>query len=190
MLRTRIVWTGVAGTPYYTTFHWAGDSPALAEAAQLATIDFLTTSVGVINPLIRGTIEPEVLNINPATGELIQVFTAAGSTSIGVGTGEPLPFQIQARTTLQTAGIRNGRRVNGSSYFPGLSEQANADGAGPVETIRESIQARYTDDLLGSTAVLVVWSRPSVSGGAGATNVVTGATTSSVWSQLRTRRAS
>nr|CRY96797.1 hypothetical protein [uncultured prokaryote] len=188
MLRTRVVWTGVAGTPWYSTFYWVGDGPSIANAAQLSTAGWLASIVGLVVTDVQGQVDSEVIEINAATGDIVTAYDVAGSTSVGTNIGEPLPFQVQVLTNLGTTEFRFGRRVKGRSFLGGLAETNNSDGVGPDEVIREVIQDVYVDHLLGSTAGFGVWSRPTTARPVGEITSVTSATTSPVWSTLRSRR--
>lgn len=194
MLRTRIVWTGVAGSPYYSTFYWNGDGGTLAQEAQDQTIAYAAAAAGFVRTGLTMTVESEVLEVNHVTGESVTLFNVAGSTSVGANTNQPLPFQVQALTTFGTAGFRRGRRIRGRSFLPGLTEEVNSTGVGPDELPREQIQSLYSEVLVDGLAQLVVWSRPippgvGEPGATGETTLVTSYQTNAVWSALRTRRA-
>lgn len=189
MLRTRVVWTGVAGTPWYSNFFWAGDDAAEAQAAQDQTIAWLAAIKGLVTTAVTGTAQPEVTRITESTGVMTDIYDVSASVSQGTNIGEPLPYQIQVLTKLSTEIIRNGRRVSGRCFVGGLCETNQTNGVGPDEVIREAVQECFTDVLLDGTANLVVWSRPVDGGPAGTTSLVTGAQTNAVWSSLRTRRA-
>lgn len=189
MLRTRVVWTGVAGSPYYSTFYWAGDGQSIADAAQLATIGWCQDLVPYLYTSLSAQVESEVLELNEANGQLVGLYDVAGSTSDMNNGVEPLPFQVQLLTFFGTAGFRNGRRVRGRNFLPGMVEPINSTGIGPSEITRETFQNIYVDNLGGSTAIQVVWSRPIDGGAPGEATPVTSYQTSNIWSTLRSRRA-
>lgn len=184
MLRTRVLWTGVAGTPWYSNFFWAGDSSALATAAASATNAWCNYMKGIVVNEITFEVEDEVVAINPVTGEMFDIFPVEGNIYTGTDTGEPLPFQVQALTTLGTAAIEGGRRIKGRCFLGGLSEGGNTTGIGPSAESATIIETGFETTLGGAGAVHVVWSRKN------GTNVpITSYNTSTVWSSLRTRRA-
>lgn len=187
MLRTRVVWTGVAGTPYYSTFYWAGAGPTAADNAQDATILWAQNWETICIDALSAQVESEVLEINELTGVQVALYDVPGSTTEMLNVGQPLPFQVQALTFLGTTDFKNGRRVRGRSFLPGLPEDIQTSGVGPTEVFRETIQGVYSGVLGGAAAVHVVWSRP-VDGAGGSIHPVSSYQTSPIWSTLRTRR--
>lgn len=194
MLRTRVVWTGVAGTPYYSNFFFVGDGPTVADEAQDATIFWASSIVGIIVPSLSLQVESEVTEINAETGEIVKAYDVAGSTSVGAGDGEPLPFRTQVLTFFGTVDYRNSRRIRGRSFVGGLCEPNNVDGVGPSELVREAIQDTYVLTLGAGLANHGVWSRPKPASGGnpavpGEISGVTSYQTRATWSSLRSRGA-
>nr|CRY96783.1 hypothetical protein [uncultured prokaryote] len=194
MLRTRVVWTGVAGTPYYSNFFFVGDGATSAEDAQDATIEWASQVKGIVTPSLSLQVESEVTEINAVTGEIVSAYDVAGSTSVGTATGEPLPFRTQVLTYFGTTAYRSGRRVRGRSFAGGICEPNNVDGVGPSEIVREAIQDVYVDTLGSMAASHGVWSRPRAATDTkpalpGEINSVTSYQTRPTWSSLRTRGA-
>lgn len=194
MIRTRVVWTGVAGTPYYTNFFWNGSGPSIAEDAQDSTIAWVAEIVGLINPLFTLTCDSEVTEINPESGEIVTAYDVPGSASVGTNVGEPYPFRTQVLTYFGTTNYVGGRRVRGRSFLGGLNEVIGSSGSGPFESTREVIQGVYEEHLGGSLAQHVVWSRPrpateDAPARAGAVSTVPSYQTRPTWSSLRSRGA-
>lgn len=197
MLRTRVIWTGVAGTPYYANFHWVGTTPSQALAAYTATEDFVQGAKGAATIPLSLTCEGAVAQINEANGELVGTATFSDITVAGTEAGQPLPYQVQALTKFLTDGFVAGRRVQGRSFFPGLAETFNSGGVGPIPEYRDIIENLYRTSLMESTIPLVVWSKPFAGttgpnprpARAGTIHPVLDVSTSPVWSTLRSRRA-
>lgn len=132
-----------------------------------------------------------VLAIEATTGVLTGTFNATDpATTVGTNAGEPLPYQTQGLIRWGTATVINGRRLRGRTFVPGPTETLNTTGGVP--------SSGYTTDLTAGAATIftpgatasaaVIWHRPGP-GGAGASSLITSATTSPNWSVLRSRRA-
>lgn len=185
-----MVWTGVAGTPYYSNFYWVESGATAASNAWQATAAWADYQSGAVINELTLTVQSEIAQIDPVDGEITAFFTETEGTFIGQDLSEPLPFQVQMRTRLLTAGIVGGRRVTGSCFTAGVPESYNTTGVGPAEANRIAIESGFVDNLVDATgASLCVWSKPVDGGRAGSTHEVVGAATSPIWSQLRSRRA-
>lgn len=185
MIRTRVICTGVAGTPWYSNFYFAGDIPSLASQAVAKTNAYIDYIKGIVVPSITMQQDSVAVGMNPATGEIFEFFDAGGEPRVGQDTGQALPFQTQARTVFETTSVVGGRRLRGACFLGGLAESGSDSGVGPIAPFVDAIQGGYESTLgAGGGPVHLVWSKKY-----GVTAPVTGYRTSPVWSTLRTRRA-
>lgn len=193
MLRIRSVATGVAGTPWYTNIYMAGGSSAAADARG-RVVTFWNTVGPLMRLDISTVVEPEVWEIDPATGDTLGITNAgAGVPTQGTSAGAPLPTANQALIRVATQGIVRNRRVRGKIYVPGLTTSGITDGRLSNATITALNNAAA--GLVGGTGStrLVVWSRPNDSFFPGQTTPGQEftATGTSVWNEfavLRSRR--
>lgn len=117
--RVRAIWTGVAGTPYISTW-WFENSVGAVGTIQAAVRTFLTGLAPHITAGIQAAIEADQSIFNPATGDLIGVESQSGGAAIiGGGATPALPPADQYVLKLATGGIVNNRRVRGRFYVPG-----------------------------------------------------------------------
>lgn len=154
--RVRAIWTGVAGTPYISTW-WFENSIGSVGAIQSAVRTFLTALAPAISNTLSCTIEADQSVFNPANGDLIGVESqASGAVIPGTGSGTPLPPQDQFVLRLATGGIVNNRRVRGRFYVPGPTVTADVAGAPSSASITTLNTAAAS--LITNTASAGKWS--------------------------------
>lgn len=195
--RVRTVFTGVAGSPYYSNLYFLGLAIGADAQAAVDNVDvFWTSLASVMNIGLVGEIEAEVPVLDDTTGEIVSVFTTTGGVVDPTSADGALPWATQGLVRLATSGFIEGRRVRGRINIPGLGE-ASSDGGAPGTSIKASMQAAI-DGLVDATdSTLVVWSRPKpvvpptdppTYDRLGSSYVVTSASVWDKWAQLRSRR--
>lgn len=159
MLRIKVVWTAPAGSPYYTTFYFGGDTPGEADAAGAAVAAFLGVMDGNIASTYAWNLDQEAEFVDPVTGNITGVETIAAGNGNGSGTGDPLPLSTQALIRWRTNQFINGREIRGRTFFPGFVETSST--AGRVTTgLLSGLNTAAADFITASSGGggLVVWS--------------------------------
>jgi hypothetical protein len=186
MIRVRTVFTGVAGTPWYSNLYFDGAGLTSVDAqTALNNVRALWNDYkGSMSSQISINLDPFVPVINPATGDVTGGFTVTpGATIIGSGVGERMPSLCQVLVSLKTGSYVGGRQVAGKCFLPGTTEALNtANGDIP------SASAAYFAGLFNTLVAAagpdpVVWSKK-----AGAVYQIASATASTKWAVLRSRR--
>jgi len=183
--RVRTVWTGVAGSPYYTNLYFLTDSGGGdLQTAVDAWTAFLDANDTNFTADLSLAVEPDVPLIDSTTGLLVGNATVAPSTVTPAGGGEKLPLFTQALVKTTTAIIANGRRVRGRIFLPGMQETNNTTDGVPSGALVAGINSSFATFLAAAEpATLQVFSR---------THFVTGAVNDgsmwTQWSVLRSRR--
>ena len=176
-------WTGTTALPGVSVFYGTPGTPTLASDVY--------TFFDAIKALL-----PVGLSIRvPNTGDLIEDSdgSLAGTwSSTGVGTvtgtsGNPYAAGVGARIVWRTNGVRNRRRVRGSTFIcpliNGVYETNGTISASALSTLGTAATA------LAAGGNLVVWSRPSAGGGTdGDSNSVLSAEVPDRVTALRSRR--
>jgi len=184
LIRVRTEWSGspVVG-PGVSTFY-------LAETATGFLTAFNSFWVGFVTRVPVG-----VTWTTPNTGDLIDVDTGGlsgtwtdGTTSTVTSTGTgPFPSAVGARVKWATSGVRNNRRVRGSTFICPLTNSCfQSDGTidTTVLTAMNTIASGLFTALGGD---MRIYSRP-VAGAGGQASVVTGGLIPDKVSWLRSRR--
>nr|CRY97797.1 hypothetical protein [uncultured prokaryote] len=183
MIRIRTVFTGVAGSPYYTNMYFDAADVAAAQDAHDLVLQFWDDIAGMRRSLLSGTVEGVVPVINPATGDITGSYgLVEKNVSAGGDSTDPLPPATQALLTLATGVYVGGRQLQGRTFLPGFGENANAaPGVLRSEYVATINAAAY--DLLNTGPDWVVWSRKN-----GAFEPIQSALVSPKWSVLRSRK--
>ena len=196
--RIRATWTGIAGTPYLSTWHFEN---VVGKASEIvtATRKFLTTVAAQATNAISVTLEADQAIFDAATGDLIGMESTSPGAAINGGlAGDMLPPANQGVLRLATGGIVNNRRVRGRFYIPGMCE-ANSTGvpAAGLTTVFNTAGSTLIVDSV-ATGAWVVYSRPlkaedipagsSLSPRAGSIHDVQAATGWNKWGVQRRRR--
>ena len=178
-----MVITGVTGAPYYSNFYWGGDTEGEAEAARDAAEAFWTSLVGDVYTAALGTLQGDVAQVDPVTGNTTAVFAGADRT-IDFGGGAPQSWATQGLIRWRTGVYANGREIRGRTFIPAVPTEMNGNGAPNTPYINELTAAVAALMALQTAAGdLVVWSRANGS----SPSVVSG----TPWNQfavLRSRR--
>lgn len=183
MLRVRTVWTGVAGTPWYTNLYFDGTGSTDATAAAAAWRAFLTGFSFQFSSQITAQIDPFVAQIDAPSGDITGGYTIATPAGVvGQETGAMLPTQTQSLTTLYTPLYVGGRNIKGRVFLPAYTEAANDFDGTLLSSYATALEAEWAT-LLGTGPDLLVYSRKN-----GTDAPVSAATVSTKWSVLRSRR--
>lgn len=184
LARVRVTWTGTPVTgPGLSTFYFdeAGEG-WVADLHQMFTSwrAFIPTGTTM-------TIEAGGDLISDTTGELVGTWSEAGQPAVlGNGNGT-WPQGVGARVSWLTSGIRNGRRVRGTTFIvPIVSssfEGANGLSAGAVSGLGAAAELLSQQQ----DGIMRVWSRPS-NGQAGQSSPVIATNVPDTVSWLRSRR--
>lgn len=192
LYRVKTTFTASAGAPYLTTLIFEGDgtpSSAHAVAARGKVVAMWNSLVTSLHPSVTGSVDVTVDYLNEITGALITSFAVSPFTFTGTGTSEVLPPTVQGVCRHETGQIRNGRRVRGKTYIPGMQEIRNVGGF-PDSTIIAAITTAFAQLYTPNTnPFFAVWHRP-VNGAGGEAIVASGSNALSYWGSLRSRRDS
>lgn len=183
MWRTRVIVTGVAGSPYYYTGYFNAD--------QLEAQDALTDWCQFIIPsnqdILSGTTytpDLSVMKIDPVTGD--QVGEAAAATPgpvSGSASGTALPFATTLIARWRTPYFFNGRRLQGRTNLSGFTTANLGTGGAFTNTTRDTVATRANALIGKPNSEFVVWSKKN-----GLHIAVTSAVVSTKPGVLRSRR--
>lgn len=181
--RARVVWTGVAGSPYYSNFYFIAE---IEQGGALAIQDRVQTALGFLQPWMPssmlGTIQSEIARIDSVTGDMVGAVGLGTQTVQGSSGSEPEPRATQGLVRLKTNDFVAGRRISGRFFAPGVVSAANNSGV-PDNSYRAALED-FANSLIGAGDVTwVVWSRKN----GDAYNIVS----AEAWTQfaiLRSRR--
>jgi hypothetical protein len=184
LARVRTIWsgTGVVGPGVTTLYFDEAGSGFAANAAQI-----WTSLASMFPSTITWT--------TPNTGDLIDIATGQltgtwldGTTTTAVGTSvSQYAAGVGARIKWHTGGIRNGRRVVGSTFLVPLDGN-KFDAQGTIGAAHLAVMQTTATNVIGSAGnALCIYSKPSA-GQPGQSSVVTVASIPDTVSWLRTRR--
>lgn len=181
MYRVRTVFTGVAGSPWYSNHYFTVDQTTPASAIS-AVNGFWGGLVGYISDEVTISVRGEVLTIQSETGQAVGAAALSNVNFIGTNSGEKLPLATQGLVTWQTGSFQSGRRVIGKTFIPGLGDLANDEGA-PSTFFRGAVQAAADAYIAYQDSNPCIWSKKN-----GTAPLVTGATPATFFGVLRSRR--
>lgn len=188
MLEVRVTQTGYAGAPGVTAHYFVGSGQADATAAgTLVKNTYQNGFAGLFPTAWHWQLEPEVRELDAATGALVGVFAVAGFGG-GGGAGAagfgPLPCGLSI--SWQTAAVVRGHRVRGRTFMvPIASSYYESDGSLTAACIAAANTAATA--LRAGPPPLAIWTRP-VNGAGGNAAPVTGHNVRDVAAVLRSRR--
>ena len=128
MFRLTYVFTGPAGTPYYSRQYFEGTTQADVDEAATRLEDFWQSFNTYIQSSMLGTLQGEAEVIDASTGLITNVLSAGTSVVTFAGGAANVPLATQGLIRLQTTLFLNGRRLQGRIFIPGLAQAANALG--------------------------------------------------------------
>lgn len=177
LLRYRAHLSGPPGSPWlFTQYFDPGASPGTAEGTEAGARvrAFFESIKGSIVSTATVTYDTGGDLIDPVTGNLVgSVGGTTPANTVGGAAGAALPWATQVVLRKFTAGIHNGRKVNGKSYVPGYTTAADTNG-GPSSGTQTGLltAANLLSTLIVTAITPVVWHRPQGGGGGQAYAVV------------------
>lgn len=159
--RVLVEWAGpqIQGAAV-SVLHYAGDvgpaDPAAIVAAFTTLAPALPLGVTIEVPGSGDVIED-------TTGELVDVWTAAGGATVNASGGAACAAGVGASIEWITGGIIGGRRLRGRTFLVPLTGTAY-DTTGTITGPALGTLDDFGDDMLAS-GPLAVWHRPTTSGG-------------------------
>lgn len=158
MYRVRTVFTGVAGTPYYSNLYFAQEGGTVAQA-RAAVNAFWEANKALITQNLKWIIENEVPVIDEVLGEVLSVESDVTSyQSQGTRTETPIPYSNQVLARLRTGAFAGGREIRGRIFIPGFT-QISQDSDGVVVSAAAGIQTNLNALIASANAQLVVWAK-------------------------------
>jgi len=184
LARVRTSWAGAPVTGGgVTTFYF--DEAHSGFVADVAAF-FVTLASRVPTGVLFTTLNTGDI-IDEDTGALVGTWTDGTTSTAATSGGGTYSQGVGVRGRWSTSGIRNGRRVRGSTFVvPLVGSAYDTDGtisATPLAGITSAFSALYT----AGAGFQYVWSRP-VAGGGGQANLVIGSDVPDKVSWLRSRR--
>lgn len=164
LFRVRTVFTGVAGTPWYSNIFYDAAAGYQGPDASAAVNAFWTSLRPLISNLITIDVEDQVAVIEPATGQITDYQTAVRAPYNGTLNEGIAPAASQGLITLRTGVYRSGRPVIGKCFVPGLGRtQYDVYGrllGTAVTSISTAANTLRTNTAGGYIANWAVYSRP------------------------------
>lgn len=156
MLRVRVEFNGIQGTPYLATHYFDGGTPAEATSAVAAVGTFWNAVDGIISDMVTWNTDTAVAQVNPVDGSILDMYSVTSITASGAATTELLPLASQAVIQWRTGVYLSGREVRGRTFIPGLTQGTNDDGK-VLASIVTSLESNA--DAFVAASTLGVWSR-------------------------------
>jgi len=184
IIRIRTTWSGAAVTgPGVSTFYWdEADTGFVTKigAFWTALAAYLPTGM-VLTTLGSGDL------LDVSSGALTGTWTDGGTSTVATTGAGAYSQGVGVRASWLTSGIRNGRRVRGSTFIvPVIGSAMNTDGT-PNNTAMTTFTNAAAGLVTAAASHMRVYSRPSPAG-AGQQNTVISSTVVDSVSWLRTRR--
>lgn len=182
--RIRTVFTGVAGTPWYSNLYFvqAGGS---ADAQIDMVRDFWTALAGSMDNGVTATVEGDCAVIESTSGAVVGIDSGTALTVVGGSASAALPPSNQLVLHEFTSLFVGGRQLRGKTFIPGqIITVADAAGA-PTTTIKGTLLAAANAMVTASDSLgnWQVWSKTHLV----ASDIVS-VSTPSKFGVLRTRR--
>jgi len=183
-LRSTVLWSGLGGTPYFSTFHSQLDSsgthPQDFATAVATTIENLEI---LVSNNLSWSLDPTVTVFDPATGTATAAFTVTPASGDGTDTAPTLPRFTQGLVQARTGVFNGGRETRGKFYSPGPTEANNDDDGTPGSDYLTTLDLIFTTHLLEADVGWAVWSRVN-----GLMVLVNDVSVSQEWAYLSSRR--
>lgn len=182
-------------TPSLITHYWDSTGAAIGLLATEAVARVRAHFAALNTSIAAGAIyTPNLVvdEIDENTGALANQISASAPAAVSfTGANDPLPFFTQALERYATNLYVNGRRVQGRSYVPGITELFST-GNPPVPTSTVLASLVTAMSALGTTIVTPmsqrVWHRPGPSGPGLSTPVIS-RSAAPYWAVLKSRRS-
>lgn len=186
MYRTRVVLTGVAGSPYYLTAHFV----ATGGTAQQAADAWMTFVAGATSGTGGGYPAPAVLTsdgnvdlIDPATDTITGSLSVTQRTFQGSGSADTLPPATQLLVRWRTGNYVGGREIRGRTFIPLLAETSSDQQGRPIPAVTSGFDTRGAALIADPNSQHCVYSKKN-----GVWEITSGASTWSQFAVLRSRR--
>lgn len=179
--RVQLVSQGVAGSPYYTTFHFLGASGSPAQAAADAA-GFWGAVDAYMDSSLIWDLDTAVETIESTTGNIVGVTDVPPASGTGGTTGDVLPPATQALVRWRTGQFVGGREIRGKTFLPAIGEINSVEGQ-PASAMTTGIENAALALFSSPNSQLVVYSRKN-----GQAAPVTAASLWSEFAVLRSRR--
>jgi hypothetical protein len=155
------VWTGVAGSPYYTNLYAVGPA-STNNGNDLATAwrVFLNSIGAFLGAGLGAQIDPEILEFDETTGNVTGTGNTVQARVDMSAAGDRLPPANQLLIRWTTNGIVHNRRVKGRTFIPGCLETQNGPGGQPASTIGTPVQSAIDALLVTMSGRMRVWAQP------------------------------
>nr|CRY97427.1 hypothetical protein [uncultured prokaryote] len=167
MLQLHAVQTGLGGAPYYYTFNFGTPiDPSFSDYSH--TSNRVQTFMQAIEALMAPgqvlQVDPTIADIDPATGEVLDVKAFEQPAIITDEGGTAIPLSAQINLALNTSRYIGRRKVAGRIFIGGLRTNVIA-GNGTVATFSQNVANTAVAGLIGpsgelDTDGLCVWTRP------------------------------
>lgn len=188
----KVLWSGGPGGPGISRFCMSGEGGS-NDAGTTALAAFFQAVMPAVPSTYRVQCDGKPDFLEATTGEL--TFTGVGTvpawTKQGGGT-TAYAQGVGARVVWDTADIRHGRRVKGSTFIvPVITANYDVDGTllTGFKGVLDTAATKLITDLGTANMSLTVWTRPNAKlGRSGAQNSVTTGAAPDKVSWLRTRR--
>lgn len=180
--RIPVLWGGIPGMPGYSLFYTEAASDATADV-----VAFFNAIKALFPASLQWSIPPAGDTLDDATGALTGTWVGAGA-GIVTGTG---PGAYAAGTGAwarwNTNAIIGRRRLRGRTFLCPLVSSSGYDTSGTLLTSAvTTLQAACA--ALAATGKLVVWHRPSDTGGLGSSSLIVSSAVPDQVTSLRSRR--
>ena len=179
MRRVRTVFSGVAGSPYYSNLFFLNSGVSLQTQID-AVAQFWNDMDLLITSDCTWTVEAQAAVIESTTGLLVDVEQGTAVNGAGGAAGASLPSATQLCINWHTGLFVSGRELRGKTFVPSLSTTVNSDGV-PIASAISTAEAAGTALSQGSD--LIVFSRTHF-----AQEFVTGVAVMNQFAVLRSRR--
>lgn len=155
--RFQTVFSGVAGTPWYSNMYFEGGTPeGAAYGPHVAT--FWDECASQMDSEVTWVVSPTYTVIEHSTGLIQDIGDWAGDTGVGLVAGEALPWATQMLVNWRTSVYVAGRELRGRTFVPGLQQNVNNNGIAAAASVADVLSA--ADNLIdNSNSALTVWSR-------------------------------
>lgn len=184
IIRIRSVWQGAAVIgPGVSTLYW--DEADSGFVAKLNT--FWTSLAAWIPTGIVITTQGSGDLLDVASGTLSGTWTDGGTSTVATTGAGVFSQGVGVRASWLTSGIRNGRRVRGSTFIVPIIGAAYATDGTPAGASMTAFNNAAQALVTAAASHMRVYSRPSAAG-AGQQNTVISSNVSDAVSWLRTRR--
>jgi hypothetical protein len=140
------------------TFHFAGGTGTAAQLCA-AVGDFWNYNASVFVTGTSFVVEPEVLHIDDASGDLLAVTAGSTTTITGSAVSEPLSPATQGLIRWRTGVVEDSREIRGRTFLPAMCAADNDDGK-PIAAALTVFNTMASNLIANANSELVIWRRP------------------------------